>query len=131
MGRTGLRLRRNRPIWGSLHRASWGGGGWQTDLGDQWLLAREFRRSVRPKVWMLARRRGPGSGSVSATMESESPVEVCQGECLESTLNFGVYHSLVQIASKVTLSVASVVSVSAQVHMDAYTDMDSCMEPRD
>ena len=28
-------------------------------------------------------------------MESEGPVEVWQSECLESTLNFGVYHSLV------------------------------------
>lgn len=54
---------------------------------------------------MLARRRGPGSVRVSAAMASEGPVEVWQGECLESTLNFGVYHSLVQIASKVSLTI--------------------------
>lgn len=80
---------------------------------------------------MLARRRGPGSVRVSAAMASEGPVEVWRGECLESTLNFGVYHSLVQIASKVSLSVAFVVSVSAQVHMNAYTGTYSCMKPRD
>lgn len=59
-------------------------------------------------------------------MESEGPVEVWQGECLDTTLNFGVYLSLVQSATKVSLSVCLRVASVVSVCTNAYAGMRSC-----
>lgn len=61
-------------------------------------------------------------------MESEGTVEIWQGECLESTSNFGVYHSLGQIPSKV--SPLPLLSLSLHNYIwNTYAGMYLCISP--